>query len=90
MRFLPLGLPKSPFGGWCVDGSDKKIAMKDFKGTNPQECHNHCIDNKGCVAFAYQFTGTGKCELYEGGPYTKGDHSPGTKCYIMPGKVGIF
>ena len=63
--------------------------MKRLDGTTPQECHNHCIDNQGCVAFTFGFNGKGFCDLYEGGPYTKGEWSPGRKCYVMPGKPGI-
>ena len=63
--------------------------MKRLDGTTPQECHNHCIDNQGCVAFTFTFNGGGECNLYEGGPYTKGEGSPGRKCYVMQGTPGI-
>ena len=82
-----LGLPKSPFEGRCIYGSDEKILLKAMDRISPKECHKQCIDNQGCVAFAYSFLQK-VCNLYEGGPYIKGSGSrhPGHYCYIMKGK----
>ena len=87
-----LGLPKSPFDGFCRYGWEQKTVLKQLDNITPKEIHKQCIDSQRCVAFTFMFN-SGDGTLYEGGPYNKGDPngwSSAKKCYVMQGKTGIF
>ena len=47
-------------------------------------CYERCITTNECTAFTYHNDEPGKdCNLYRGGPYTKGSGRENAKCYIM-------
>ena len=81
-----LGLPS--FAGFCRYGSDHRDWIKDLASTSGSKCLKQCQTTPKCVAFAFTPSGIGReCDLYEGGPYTRGDGSVGSTCYIMQGKT---
>ena len=70
------------FDGYCRYGSNEKDWIKEVE-TNLQNCYNQCKTTDGCTAFAYDES-RNYCDLYRGGPYTKGSGRENTKCYTMP------
>ena len=88
---LPLGLPRSPFQGFCSDPSVHTDILKQLDSTTPQNCYSRCIHTQGCTAFAFLFNSLDKCTLYKGGPYKTGfdGFMSGKKCYVMEGKHEI-
>ena len=70
------------FGGYCRYGSNERIGIKQVE-TNRQNCYNQCKITDGCTAFAYDWS-LSYCDLYRGGPYTKGSRRKNTTCYTMP------
>ena len=49
-----------------------------------EECFQACKLEKLCTAYSFETLNTSdkNCELYTGGPYTRGDGSKNTKCFI--------
>ena len=76
------------FHGHCQYGSDP---TNYTDASNDHECYEQCKNTDGCNAFAYEYGNKeyeygnygNNCNLYDGGPYTKGNGSANTKCYIM-------
>ena len=87
---IPLSLGLVSFGGWCRYGSDDRDQMTNSNVINAQECQQHCVDKRECVAFSYESNNAESCQLYKGGPYTYGSGRMNTTCYIMQGKYDYF
>ena len=80
--YLDVGLPS--FAGWCRYGSNERDHIKYITINGALSCKQQCLDTEACSAFSYQPEVKNNCNLYQGGPYTKGDGRAGTTCYIMP------
>ena len=50
---------------------------------NVLECYQTCKGVSSCAAFAFTPSSDENCDLYDGGPYTKGSGIAGSKCFII-------
>jgi len=83
------GLPKEAFEGDCRNAKDGRDLIKGIEVSpkNSYQCHQECIRQTGCAAFAFNKSETESCNLYAGGPYTDGTGHEDTICYIMEGCI---
>ena len=75
------------FEGFCREENGRsKDLIGDFPTANIGSCYQKCKDTEGCVAFAFTPENTDNCDLYRGGPYTRGSGRAGSQCFpLEPG-----
>ena len=77
---------RQDFDGFCRKGDGSKDYIKDLQAKNVGSCYQTCKDTSGCVAFAFTPESTDNCDLYRGGPYTRGSGRAGSQCFpLEPG-----
>ena len=82
---------RQDFDGFCRKSDGSKDYIKDLQTKNVGSCYQTCKDTSGCVAFAFTPSSDKNCDLYKGGPYSKGSGKSGSKCYTMePSTVKHF
>ena len=77
------GLPDRFYDGLCRYGSDQTELISSLESSSPVACYNLCDTTEGCVAFAYTTKYGKNCDLYMGGPYTKGRSKVHATCFIL-------
>ena len=79
------------FIGYCRYGFYDGNLIDSANAISAGQCYEKCktFPNNECVAFTYSPGDPIECDVYRGGPYTYGNSSPGSTCYLMP-QIGRF